>query len=482
MKKILSLLIVLVFSLTSVIGVSSNADVTTNDNAKINRLLAFGDSVIFGDSAAIFNPMTGQKCGDQQFVNLIAQEYGLNYISSSTNTTTDGRWYRKYAKNGAIMKNEDYYNASYGSILNQVTNCPDDYIAAADTIVMDGGINDVSNAVGIIKSNSGNPNGYTTNITSKTYDEMVTFVDTLKNMSDEELAALLEANSITSTLYTWQKIKSNIVDGYKAVMDTLLEKGFSGTIYMQNNLNPYAGSVDEKMIYYWDSMINYFITDSINTTIENYPAVDIKFVDLCSNVKNGSKYTGHSWSYGDNLHLTFAGNQAVYKYYSKFIDPDANTLDVGEDTLPSGISWKTLTTFDNGDLSRVASGELVKLADLDGVIDLSSPTSTTYMLKASEIAEIDLSGIDFSNVYGIRVKFTNAYAGEFFHVSFGSDSDKLLYYSTRNSKSNSLPALSTSGITSNGVIGDNNSPYLTTIGKYSDIQKINSVSLSCGKS
>ena len=158
MKKTLS--IILAFALFITTLTVSFAGVSAEEQ-KINRLLAFGDSVVFGDSK-LWNPMNDQKCGDQQFANLIAQEYGLNYISSSSNTSTDGRWYRKYAKNGAIMKNEDYMNANNGSILNQVTNCPDTFVATADTIVMDGGINDVSNAVGILKSNSGKPSGYTT--------------------------------------------------------------------------------------------------------------------------------------------------------------------------------------------------------------------------------------------------------------------------------------------------------------------------------
>ena len=473
MKKILSIILTLAMVITTLAVSFANASA---DDQKINRLLAFGDSVVFGDSK-IWNPMNGQKCGDQQFANLIAREYGLNYIYNSSDTSTDGRWYRKYAKNGAIMKNEDYMNANNGSILNQVTNCADSIVAAADTIVMDGGINDVSQAVGISFLNKGYPQGCTddmypqgakTDLQKFTLDEMKTFVDTMKNLTE------------TESYHTWQEIKQNIVDGYKEVLDTLIAKGFNGTIYIQNNINPFTeNGKSNQMIYYWDSIINYFVTDSIKTTINNYPDVDIKLIDLCSELREGATYTGHfnTWDSPDNLHLTFAGNQAVYKYYSKFIDSNANTLDVGEDTLPSGISWKTLTTFDDGNLTRAKSGELVSLADLNGVIDLSNPTSTTYMLKADKQADIDLSGIDFSNIYGIRAKFTNKYAGEFFNVSFGPTTEKQLYYSMRNSKTNGLPGLSTSGIVSNAVIGDKSSQFGTTIGRQSDIEKITSISL-----
>ncbi|MGN0115797.1 MAG: hypothetical protein ACI396_10760, partial [Acutalibacteraceae bacterium] len=244
MKKLSAAFTALCLAIAMLLGTVVFAEVA--DNRKINRLLAFGDSVVYGDSAMIYNPMGGVKCGDQQFANLIAQEYELNYITSSSDLTTSGRWYRKYAKNGAIMKNEDYYNANYGSILEQVTNCPDAVVAAADTIVMDGGINDVSRAVGIQVSNTVKATGFSQLMQSYSYDELVELIDSLKNMTDDELETFKTENSVTATIYTWQKIKSNIVDGYTAVVDKLLEKGFDGTIYMQNNLNPFAGSSNTK--------------------------------------------------------------------------------------------------------------------------------------------------------------------------------------------------------------------------------------------
>ncbi|MGN0115311.1 MAG: dockerin type I domain-containing protein [Acutalibacteraceae bacterium] len=465
MKRLSAIITALCLTVAMLFGTVVFAE--ADDNRKINRLLAFGDSVVFGDSK-IWNPMNDQKCGDQQFANLIAQEYGLTYIRNSSDTTTTGRWYRKYARNGAIMKNEEYFNANYGSILNQVTNCPDAIIAAADTIVMDGGINDVCHAVGINVSNKGVPQGTDKDIQSYSLEEMKTFIDNLKNMTEAD------------GYYTWQDIKKNIVDGYKEVMDTLLAKGFSGTIYMQNNINPFAEGKESddsnKMVYYWDSMINYFITDSINTTIAAYPAVDIKLVDLCKELRYGTTYTGHynTWDSPDNLHLTFSGNQAVYKYYSKLFDENADTLDVGEDTIPSGASWRVLTTFDDFDLSKT-NGELISVSDAGSIIS-SGTVAEEYLLKVTGSAKIDLSEFDFSNIYGIRARVANAYGGDFFSVDFYTDS-KQLYWSNRNGKS-----LDYMGIFSNGVVGDRKSQFGSTIGRNRDFQKIEYVTLGSGHS
>ncbi|MGN0173187.1 MAG: SGNH/GDSL hydrolase family protein [Acutalibacteraceae bacterium] len=485
MKRVLSIILCLIMIFPFTVAISADTD----SNPK--HIMVFGDSVMAGYSYAVRHSMGGLACGDQQFLTLLAQEYGLTYSSGDSMPSASGNWLINKAVSGSIISPSDMVSTQNTYINSQIEKITDDsYFKNSDVIIVDGGVNDIGDTYGVClyRTLYSYMYGLDKDMNTCTVEEAKAEIERIKNLSAEEIQEESESKNITPIRQSWSDRRVTVKAGYQKVVDNLEAKGFTGTLYLQNNINAFSGSDNKPREYYWDAIIDYFITSVINDIItENSNApFEIVLSDICGNCRDGYSYTGVNCtdspveSIGDGLHLTYAGNQAVYKYLSKLINSDGNTMDVYTQAIPDSINYRTLYTADTIDFYRAIGADKVSVDELKGIIDDENETSilsNENVLKSNGAQKgitLNLSELDLSTVYGIKINYVSEQGDSvktMIEIS-SKDADgnnKSLYFCGYNSANT---AMSSKTILVNSPIGLPDYVYRTTQAKIADVQNI----------
>ncbi|MGN0114873.1 MAG: SGNH/GDSL hydrolase family protein, partial [Acutalibacteraceae bacterium] len=380
----------------------------------VNKLVAFGDSVIFG--ACMGGPNTqADAYGDQKVVDLIGKEFGLTrYADNNQRTATEGvkadnaeKWFINNSMSGATT----------GQIKdNYVKKFDTELLAQADLVYMNGGTNDAC-------------------MTMSQFLGGCSWGSACADWTLEETKQYIENNSATMNSIS-KMIKENFIEiiTYIAGLD-----GFDGKIVIQNYPNQFAASENTNAEYLWDEFYERAVTSGQRAAIEATKDIysDVCLFDVCSKVRNGAKYTGVT--YGDAQHLTFDGNRAIYKELSLMLNPDgANLLEFESTDIPENAVWRTLYDFEKynaGDTNIPGVLETGSYNDVS-VVDISETysddetpregtnLSSTKVLKCNDAKQLNMDVSAYTkNAYGIRFKITAA-KSSFKYWEYGTSTGK----------------------------------------------------------
>ncbi|MGN0114257.1 MAG: CBM35 domain-containing protein, partial [Acutalibacteraceae bacterium] len=420
----------------------------------VNKLVAFGDSVIFG--ACMGGPnVQADAYGDQKVVDLLGQEFGLKRYTSTDKIKSDNaeKWFYNSSMSGEIT----------GGIKDrQVKAFDTELLAQADVVYMNGGTNDACSTMSKFLGGCG-------------------WGSTCADWTLEQTKQYIEDNSATMG-----KIAEMIRDNFIGIIEYIAGlDGFDGKIIIQNYPNQYAASENTNAEYLWDEFYERAVTSGQRAAIEATKDVysDVCLFDVCSKVRNGAKYTGIT--YGDAQHLTFDGNRAIYKELSLMLNPDgANLLEFEPNDIPENAVWRTLYDFEKyntGDTNIpgvLEDGRYndVEIADMSETYpDGENPRegtnlSSTKVLKCNDNKQLNIDVSAYTkNAYGIRFKITAA-AGAFKYWEYATQTESFI-------KQN-LPMSTDSWKTVEMIAGYSGlSNWYSTIINVSDIQTLNAVKI-----
>lgn len=410
LKKIISKINILILCLALI---SANFAVVSASE-EITSIIAFGDSIMNGYSyqcgKGLAQSIWSDYFGNRKFASLIAKEYGLTEINYLPSGETADKWYQNKAIPGAYIGNEEYWTTVKDSpnmiFETEIKGYDTEKLKNADAIIMNGGINNCTTAVGF--------EHYTTSggtvklaaeskaVSAMTSDEVTAFVDKYKNMTAEELETYKSSYTTRAGTNTWDFFADMEEEYLEKIVAYLNETGFSGKLYIMDNINPFSDG-NTSLCYLWDSVIDYCITQPMKTVAEKYD--NVEFVSLRETIRNGSLTIDK-----DMLHLTYKGNEEVYKKLSLAMNPSGeNLLSFVDNTIPSDAEWTSIYDFENhqnGDsVDRISGGTVIDyntfLNNFSSVT--SSPSSETNLncFGGSSIT-FDLSRFK-NRIYGIRM-------------------------------------------------------------------------------
>ncbi len=451
MKKILSVLlsIIVAFGLFSTVFVFADNEPT----AQVSRVIAFGDSVVYGDSNSGYG--SGNKFGEEHFINLLGKEYSLNRITKTSDATANGKWFINLAKCGYTIGDKSYWETTRapgtynGTIYeDEIMACDTTVLANADTIVLDGGVNDLCRLAGWLASASYSGTytgsekiaaynvapGETKTISAMTAEEALAYAEKYKNLKGdafEEFKTTYESN-LTSAVRSWEQFR-NVEITYLTNIVTYLDScGFDGNIYFMDNPNSFIEK-NTGLGVFWDEMLSYCQSEPMEIVAGQYS--NVYHAKVTENVRDAKKYMSSSTDY---LHLSFLGNREIYKVISKTVDPNANTLVFEDNTLPDNASWKTLYDFESYDVDNttfkyITGGTIKNESDITVTVNNSDANSTKVLYKPSSVNSISISREAFpQNTYGVRVKAFTEGTSSFVTVKVFSDTRDL----TKSSRTN----------------------------------------------
>ena len=396
---------------TTVSETTSIETTTASDTAvtstSVEKLVAFGDSVIFG--ACMGGPNANADAyGDQKVVDLLGEEFGLTRYTSTDKIKSNNaeKWFFNSSASGATT----------GQIYEkQVQNFDSELLSQADVIYMNGGTNDACMTMSKFLGGCG-------------------WGATCAEWTLEETKKYIEDNSSTMAAIS-KMIKENFVKIITYIADL---DGFDGKIVIQNYPNQFAGSENTNAEYLWDEFYERAVTSGQRAAIEQTKDIydNIVLLDVTAKVRDGTKYTGVT--YGDAQHLTFEGNRAIYKELSLLLNSDgANLLKFESTEIPANAVWRTVYDFEQYDvgesnvegaapgynINNVIIADMSETYDEDGNPKSGSNNNSTKALKCIEQgdngvcqAKIDISSYT-KNAYGFRLRFT-----------YPADNNKMKYF------------------------------------------------------
>ena len=431
---------------TAVVLCLNIAVITTSaqNTVEIDTMIAFGDSIVNGYAYECGKGLTSNiwsdYFGNRKFSSLLASEYNLpeaNYFASGQ---TSERWYENKAVAGAKIGNTEYWTnlkSSYHTIYeNQILTYDTEKIKNADVIILDGGINNCAEAVGFehYKASAGTARlpGETKAVSSMSLTEARAFVEKYKAMTSEEVAEYVSTNSRRAETNTWDFYRNMQIEYLRKIVSYVEEQGFTGKIYAVDNINPYSDG-NESLCYLWDSVIDYCISEPMEIVAEESDCFE--FVPLLETIRTGSKVLS-----ADKLHLTFLGNQEVYKKISLAIDSSGtNLIEFDDNTIPQNAEWKSIFDFES-----FSSGSSVNGITGGSVIDYQTVLTNNASLTSSPATDenkmayvgdnngfyIDLSQYK-NKIYGIKMSmYTPADRGYIeLNIGDGGNRDMVRKYS-----------------------------------------------------
>ena len=402
----------------------------------VNRIIAFGDSVVFGDSNDGYG--AGNRFGEEHFLNLLGKEYSLERITKAAQGTADSRWFINLAKNGYTIGDKNYWETTRaagtynGTIYeDEVMNCDPELIKNADTVILDGGVNDFGRLAGWMSSatyytetdeggntvttpmvKSSTTSRYTAapgeskTVSNMTVAEVEAYVEKYKNLKGDSFAEYKETykDVVGTAVRSWDEFRSIETEYLEKIVTYLMDNGFKGNIYFMGNPNPFVGK-SEKLSCLWDGMLSYCQSEPMQAVADKFD--NVYHINLLNTLRDAPQNQSHSTDY---LHLSFIGNREVYKVISKAIDSDANTLIFEDNTLPENGSWKTLYNFESYDIGTtsfkyITGGTVKNITDMNATPTNAAADSTKVLYKAANESKIVISKDALpKNTYGIRIK------------------------------------------------------------------------------
>ena len=488
MKKITSILVALLLTLS----VSFSCPFVSA-STEMKSIIAFGDSIMNGYSyqcgKGIAQSIWSDYFGNRKFASLLAKEYGLteaNYLASGQ---TADKWYENKAIPGAYIGNQEYWQTVKDSpntiFATEIKRYDTEKLKNADAIIMNGGINNCTTAVGF--------EHYTTSggtvklaaeskaVSSMTTEEVTTFVEKYKNMTDEELEIYKSSYTTRAGTNTWNFFADMEKNYLEQIVGYLNEVGFSGKLYIMDNINPFSDG-NSSLCYLWDQVIDYCISSPMKTVAEKYD--NVEFVSLRETIRNGSKTVDK-----DMLHLTYEGNYETYKKLSLAINPTGESLLEFEDnSIPDNAEWTSLYDFE-----KYQNGDSVEGISGGTVIDYNTFLNNNSSVTSSPSSETNLNCFGGNSITFDLSRFKNRIYGIKMSVYSASDRSYIEINETALSKRSQVRTMSyytgTAWTSNSATAGDwameknpnyptSNSKNIYTRLDISDYQNLDSVTLS----
>lgn len=474
-----------------------------------NRIIAFGDSVVFGDSNVGYG--SGNRFGDEHFLNLLGKQNNLSRITSTSQATANGRWFINLAKNGYTIGDKEYWSTTRaadtynGTIYeDEVLTCSATALKNADTIILDGGVNDFCRIAGwmtsavyktttdsqgntvntpIVTSSKTSRNeiipGETKMLTSMSDSEVVALVNKFKNLKGAAFEAYKQQyyDKLGDAVRSWDEFRNIEIEYLDKIVQHVKSCGFNGNIYFMNNPNPFVNKSGTPLTILWDELLTYCQTEPMQIVADKYDFV--YQVDNTSTMRDAKTLMSTSTDY---LHLSYLGNREIYKNLSTAIDPEATQLFFDDNYVPSNAEWKSVYTFDTFDLGTnnfkyISGGEVRSISDITSTPKNGVDGSTQVLYKSKNENIVISADALPKNVYGIKIYAFTPGGSSIISTSLACRT-RSLSKSGRTNVGNWGNYSYTTGVTS-GNCATNSVTGLGSLITVADVNNVSSITISC---